>query len=338
MTSFVKQLLCLVLVLSLFAVPAPAQTALIDGEISIEPGLIDLLGGHAAIEALNGDLTAYLTDSGLYAEWENGLELVANLLSDGSSLVALGSMLQSGEAFHLPALPAENPLDRVHAWFDAQLAGEKSYINAVYSSLFTRALPIDLTGKMLAPVLEEVLTQYPFLPALLELDSADALIASAAQTDSVWGTITRYKGDEQQYPDLSLIALTLHIPSLPSIYLWLRTDEFGSTVKFAVENAPVTDWDETLLTLEEGKSDTGFLISGFTLNFEDDEELNIYLEGTLTTAAFAVTAECDYYLDYTGEYLWEIELEAYEDTLGELIEIELEAEESNVVVQIPALQ
>ena len=187
----------------------------------------------------------------------------------------------------------------------------------MYSSLFTRALSVDLTGDTLSPILQNLWTQFPLL--------SSALGELPAQNGDVWGTLTRYKGDAQQYPDLSLLVLSLHVPTLPNIYVWLRNDEFGSTCKFAVEKAAVTDWDETLLTLEEGKSDTGFVVNAFTLNFEDDEEKNIYLEATLTTPAFALTAECDYYLDYTGDYLWAVELYAHEATLGDVAEIEIEA-------------
>lgn len=332
----VKQLLPLLLVL-LFAVsPALAQSAQIEGEIELDEALLAQIFplDTALLASLKGDFSAQTDASGLHAKWENGFSISSNTQPDGTQLLAVGDMLTEGRAFHLPAQTLHDPLQRIHAWLDQQ-TGEKKSTSAVYSSLFTRALSINLTGRMLAPVLAEVINQYPFLTRLPGMADAEQL--STTQTDDVWGNITRYKGDEKQYPDLSLIVLSLHLPALPNLYLWLRTDEFGSTLKFAVEEKNVTDWDETLLVLEEGKSDTGFIIKGFTLTFEDEEELNLYYEATLTTPAHALTVECDYYLDRTHEYLWAVEMEAHEATLGDVMEVEMEATELGGDASIPDL-
>lgn len=339
MTRLCKQFLSLLIVLLLTISPALAQSAQIDGEIEVnEAVLSQILPIDAALlSSISGDVTAQLDAAGLHAAWDNGFSVSCNARNDGTLLVATGDMQSAGRALALPMPTQGNPIARIQAWLD-QLDGEKKVSNAVYSSLFTRALSVDLTGQMLSPILGEVLAQYPFLPGLLGLDAAAVTrLASSAQTDAVWGNITRYKGDEQQYPNLALLVLSLHIPSLPHVYLWLRTDEFGSTVKFAMEEKAVTDWDETLLMLEEGKSDTGFIINGFTLNFEDDKELNIYYEATLTTPAHALTVECDYYVDYTGEYLWAVELEASEAALGKLMEMEIEATALDGDIAIPDL-
>lgn len=339
MNRLAKQLLSLLAALLLTVSPALAQSVQIEGEITLDAAVLaQILPLDASfLDALNGSLTAQQTANGLHAAWEGGFTVTCNQLSDGSVLLSTDAMQSEGRALALPAQTQGNPIERIHAWLD-QLDGEQTFANAVYSSLFTRALSVDLTGQMLSPILGEVLAQYPFLPGLLGLDAAAVTrLASSAQTDAVWGNITRYKGDAQQYPDLNLLVLSLHIPSLPHMYLWLRTDEFGSTLKFALEEKDVTDWDETLLVLEEGKSDTGFMISGFTLNFEDEDELNIYLEATLTTPAHALTIECDYYEDYTGDYLWAVELVANEATLGDVMELEIEATQADENADIPDL-
>ncbi len=339
MTRLFTRFLSLLAALLLAVSPALAQSAQIEGEITLEAEALAQIFplDVALLASLNGELTAQQTQSGLHAIWDSGFTASCNQLGDGSVLFATGDMQSAGRALMLPAQTQGNPLDRIHAWLD-QLGDEQTFANAVYSSLFTRALSVDLTGQMLSPILGEVLAQYPFLPGLLGLDAAAVTrLASSAQTDAVWGNITRYKGDAQQYPDLALLVLSLHIPSLPHMYLWLRTDEFGSTIKFALEEKDVTDWDETLLALEERKSDTGFLINGFTLNFEDDEELNIYFEAAITTPAHALTVECDYYVDYTGDYLWAIELVASEATLGDILELEIEAAQTDDGAVIPDL-
>ena len=337
MTYQFKRIAALILALLMMITPALAQTACIEGEIEADAAALSALLGldESLLSALGGELSAAYNENGLHVRCESGMTLTVNLPADGTVLFSTDAMQQSGKAFMLPGLPKENPIDRVHAWFDQQ-GDETAYVNAVYSSLFTRALSIDLTGQMLSPVLGEVLAQYPFLPALLSLDAAAVTrLASSAQTDAVWGNITRFKGDAQQYPDLDLLLLTLHLPNLPYLYLWLRTDEFGSTFKFAMEESEVTDWAETLLVLEEGASDTGFLLSGFTLNFEDDEELNIYIEATLTTPDYTLTAECDYYLDYTGDYLWAVEMLVGNEELGDLMEMKIEATKADEEAEIP---
>lgn len=339
MKHFSTRLAALLLSLLLMLTPALAQPAQIEGEIELNSDVLLQLFAldPALVSALNGELEAVLSAEGLHAQWESGMTFTAQLPGDGTLRFATNDMQQNNLSCVIPALPLSNPLHRIHTWMD-QLDGEKSYANAVYSSLFTRALSVDLTGQMLSPILGEIVAQYPYLLSLLGLDNAAVTrLASSAQTGDVWGNITRYKGDAQQYPDLSLLVISLHLPALPHMYLWLRTDEFGSTIKFAMEEAAVTDWDETLLALEEGKSATGFIFSGFTLNFEDDEELNIYIEGTLTTADFALTMECNYYKDYTGDYLWAVEMEMSEAALGDVLEFEIEAEETTETVQIPDL-
>lgn len=307
-----RRLTALICALLLLTGSALAESVLVEGEIALESDFLAQLFSLDAekLAALNGEITMEQTGDDFSIRWDHGLTITGRRQADG----AIALSFDGGTAL-LPAISG-NPLSDVHAWLDG-MDGEKATSNAVYSSLFTRALSVDLTGELLSPILQTLWAQYPAL--------SDLLGNLPAQDNSVWGNLTRYKGDAQQYPNLSLLVLSLHIPTLPHMYLWLRSDEFGSTCKFAVEKAAVTDWDETLLALEEGKSDTGFIVNGFTLNFEDDAEKNIYLEATLTTASCALTAECDYYLDYTGDYLWAIELYAHEATLGDIAEIELEA-------------
>lgn len=309
---FFKRMMALFCALLLLSCHALAQDVLVEGEIALESDVLAQLFSLDAekIAALSGEITVEQTGDDFSAQWDNGFTVSGSKQEDGATLLSY-----DGGTIRLPALNG-NPLNDVHAWLD-QIGGEKTYANAVYSSLFTRALSVDLTGDTLSPILQDLWAQFPLLSSVLG--------NLPAQNSNVWGNLTRYKGDEQQYPDLSLLVLSLHVPSLPNIYVWLRSDEFGTTCKFAVEKAAVTDWDETLLTLEEGKSETGFIVNGFTLNFEDDEEKNIYIEATLITPACALTVECDYYLDYTGDYLWAIELYAHEEALGDVAEIEVEA-------------
>lgn len=339
MTRMLKLTVSLLIALMLTVSPVLAQSALIEGETELNSDVLSQLTSLDAglVSSLSGEVTARQEAAGLHAQWDSGFAFTCNQLSDGTLLFATDEMRSAGRALSLPAPLQTNPLDRIHAWLDQQ-GNEQTYASAVYSSLFTRALSVDLTGQMLSPILGEVLAHCPFLPAVLGLDAAAVTrLASSAQTDAVWGNLTRYKGDEQQYPDLALLVLSLHLPGLPNMYLWLRTDEFGSTVKFAVEEKEVTDWDETLLALEEGTSDTGFLINAFTLIFEDDEEYNLYIEAKYTAPECILTVECDYYEDYTGDYLWAVELAAYEDTLGDVLELEIEATVPDDNADIPDL-
>jgi len=318
-----KKLLALLCALMLCIPAAFAQTVLVEGEMTVTGN-----------DNLTGAVSALYDENGLSAQWETGYTLEGQKLSDGSMLLATADMATAGKGVVFPAFDLSAKLNEVNAFLDG--AGEEiTYENAVYSSLFTRALSVDLPSDTVAPVLTALLKDYPVLAKYVGAD-ADAVAALAA-TSAQWGNITRYKGDAMQYPDLSLIILSLHIPTLPNLYLWLRVDEFGTSFKIAREDGNVTDWEETVLALTEAQSETGFIVNGFTLNFEDDEELNIYLEATLVTANTSTTLECDYYVDYTGEYLWAIEAIAYEATLGDLLEIEIEAVETEDEFTAPDL-
>ena len=318
-----KKLLALMCALMLCIPAAFAQTVLVEGELTV-----------TGYDTLTGEISALYNENGLVVEWDSGSKLEGQKLSDGSMLLTDDDMIVEGMGIVLPAVDLSAHLAKVNAFLDG--AGEEiTYENAVYSSLFTRALSVDLSSDIVAPVLTALLNQYPLLEKYVGADAA--AVTALAATSAQWGNITRYKGDAMQYPDLSLIILSLHIPTLPNLYLWLRVDEFGSTFKIAREDSPVTDWEETVLALSEAQSETGFIVNGFTLNFEDDDELNIYLEATLITSMLNLTLECDYYIDYTGEYLWAIEAVAYEDTMGDLLEIEIEAVETDDEFTAPDL-
>ncbi|MBR5232420.1 MAG: hypothetical protein IKW00_09290 [Clostridia bacterium] len=318
-----KKMLALLCALMLCIPAAFAQTVQVEGEIAV-----------TGYDTLTGEITALYDENGLFAELSTGGSVMGQKLADGSMLLTDNDMSTAGMGFVMPAFDLSGSLQAVNAFLDG--AGEEiTYENAVYSSLFTRALSVDLSSDIVAPVLTALLKQYPILGKYVGAD-ADAVAALAA-TSAQWGNITRYKGDAMQYPDLSLIILSLNIPSLPNLYLWLRVDEFGTTFKIAREEGTVTDWEETVLALTDAQSETGFIVNGFTLNFEDDEELNIYIEATLITTELEMTLECDYYVDYTGEYLWAVEAILYEATEGDLLELTIEAVETEEEFTAPDL-
>ena len=314
-----KRFLSIVLILLMLCGSALGD-ARIEGEVIADTALVSQLLGDAAaalLEAFSGDVEVESGVSGAAGTVGNE-EIYVNFAENAISF-AMADMYARGEVVKVQ-LPAENPLDQINAWLDAQ-GPETVFSNAVYSSLFTRALSADLTSDMIAPALS----------LLLPADMAAAL---QAQPGTVWGRVTRYKADEKQYPDLSLLTVTLDIPGLPHVYVWLRSDEFGMSLKLGVETAEVIDWDETLLVLEEGGSETGFVVNAFTLVFEDKKERNDYLEVAITTHDARMVAECDFYLSYTQKYLWAVEMLFKEEELGDMIELELKAKTAEGVEEV----
>lgn len=318
-----KRLLACVLSLLLMLSGALAD-ARIEGELEVDLSLAQQLLGEKATALLNmlqGDVDLQCGEQGALGH-AAGQKVYANKTQDGL-LFATQALQDSGKAVRL-TLPAGDVLSQVNAWLDS-LGPEVAHENTVYSSLFNRSLAADVTSDMVAPVLKSMLAQLqPLLPA----DVAQAMHqALNAQPGTVWGRLTRYKGDEKQYPELSLLKLTLDIPGLPHVYVWLRSDEFGMSMKLGVEAAEVIDWDETMHLLEEGGSRTGFAINAFTLLFEDKKEKNTYLEAAIILPNMRLVLECDHYLSYTKDYLWEVEIKLRENQAGQIAEMELDAEE-----------
>lgn len=317
----IKRLISCMMILMLFCTGASAQNALTEGELTLESEITSQVLGDALcalLQKFSGDITvengengfvAQLGDYTLYGtQEENGLMLSL----DGRQGVRLTGMNADLSGM-------------LSAWLDAQ-GPETAQTNAVYSSLFTRSVSADVTGDMLVPVLAPLVQQLSPVLSMLGVDAAALQQAvNSVQPGAVWGRIARYKGDAQQYPDLSLMTLTLSVPGLPHVYLWLRSDEFGTTLRLGVEKGEVLDWDETLLMLEEGGSETGFVVNGFTLLFDDDEELNTYIEATIVLPDAVLTLECDHYLSYTDDYLWSVDLLLKEAVLGDIATLWLEA-------------
>ena len=287
--------------------------------------------GKAPTTVLDGDVRI--------SSGENGFSMrIGDVLVQGSAekdvlTFATDELMNSGRYVRISQLPTDI-LGLVNCWLDAQGA-ETVQANTVHSSLFTRSVSADVTSDMLIPLISPALEQAAPLMNMLGVNTALLKqVTELAEPGMVWGRVTRYKGDERQYPDLSLLRITLDIPGMPHVYVWLRTDEFGSTLRVGAESSDVIDWDETLLAIEEGRSSTGFMVDAFTLVFEDDEELNTYYEAKLIMQDKVVLLECDHYLSYTDDYLWALDLVLTEETQGEIASLWLEAMPAEEAVQV----
>jgi len=321
----IKRLISAVLVLILLCSGALAQDTLIEGEFVLDEGKAAQMLGDTlanALMALEGDLTIENGEGGFYAQL--GENSVHGLAQEGRLLLTTDKLLENKQGMRV-TIAGGNVFALLNAWLDAQ-GLEVAQSNAVYSSLFTRSVSVEVTVDMLSPVLVPwVEEMFPLLYLLGVNTAALQQTLDTVQPGAVWGQLTRYKGDEKQYPDLSLLTMTLNIPGMPHVYLWLRSDEFGTSLRLGVEAGEVLDWDETLLILEDGGSDTGFVVNAFTLLFEDDEELNTYIEAAVTIRDQRIVLECDHYLSYTEDYLWALELILREETRGEVAGLWLEA-------------
>ena len=116
-----RKLLSLVCALLMMVCPALAQNVLVEGEITLESDVLAQLFALDAekIAPYSGEVTAHLSDAGFSAQWDSGLTITGTQQADGSL-----SLTGEDLALLLPALPAGNLLDNVHAWLD-QIGGER---------------------------------------------------------------------------------------------------------------------------------------------------------------------------------------------------------------------
>ena len=81
-------------------------------------------------------------------------------------------------------------------------------------------------------------------------------------------------------------------------------DEASRYFRLAATQETVTDWDETILALEENNGESGLLLKGFTLEMANDEENNIYVEAELFAKGMDLHFETDVYISLDGAYDW----------------------------------
>lgn len=311
-----KKLLACVLVMMMLSAVAFAQGREVSGESVI-------METEYEVEGLV-DETSFALDLGL---------CTVEGTVDENGAITLHTSTAGDAAIKIGALPGLEMMQAVSAWMDSQ-GEDTAFANAVYSSLFTSALEVNVDSHTLAAALKTALDSTA-LGILLDADgalraAADEMLSQPAQEAC---TLSRYKADERQFPNTMMLVADVYAENLPNIYLSVKTDEFGMTLTFAVETAEVTDWDETIASLENGSS-TGYLVRAFTLKFDDEEELNVFAEVQIMLENAHYTIEWDEYTSHTGDYDWYVEALVSEETLGDMMELELETELSDENPQV----
>lgn len=291
-----KKLLCLSLcMMLLFSCALAEEKVVCAGEYLSAPFTAELVYGDNAFALTSeGAITLSLTGS---VDADGRLAIVT---ADGA-LAALPRLDLT------PALQGVNEL----------LAATAVYETAQYSSLFTQAQAVELSSHVVAEML------LPFAALIPGVD-AGALEAALAAPEAGWATLARYQADPRQYPDTYLWQANVYAPELPAMYFELRADEYGQSFKAALSPAPVSDWDEVILSLEEGAVPGGVLVDGFTLIFDDPDEVNTYMEVRLVTPDASYLFEADHYAYADGAWDAEVALRDAADAV--VLEAELTAE------------
>lgn len=238
-----KKVICFLLVLMmLLSSAAMAENSRITGTIT------DAARGEGTVQLLAG---------------ENGFDLdlklgdLAVILSgaaqeDGTLLIAKGDV----------ALRVAAPdLQKMLAPLLLKLSTQPTYENAMYSSKYIQAQQVEISGAQVSAIGLALLNACP----LADRDgSLRMALNGLSQSGETCATLTRYTADQQQYPNDSLMQLSVFSSALPYLFGEIETDEYGSSFTIAFSEGKVTDWDETIAELSEGKT-AGKLYKGFTM-------------------------------------------------------------------------
>ncbi len=310
-----KKLLCLFMTLLLLTTAALAEGHLVTGTLTNDEGENNLI-----IQWGTDGFTVQQQERTMTGRWqENGTLLLA--LSDEISVL-------------IPTLPK---MEGFSEKLTTLLQNAPVYESARHSSLYIYAQRAELSGDAVCKFGLSLLDGMPEIAALAPLRK----LLELGGGSEPWATITRYLPDQRQYPNDQLLMFSLFAPGLPYMWLETRTDEYGVNFCLAVTQEKVTDWDETLLVLEETNGETGMLLKGFTLEMADNEENNIYMEAELFVKGMDLHFETDIYISLDGAYDW------YADGMltdvrsnEELYEISLESELVNEIIlpEIPDTQ
>ena len=273
-----KKLLCVFLALMLLTSAALAEGHLITGTLTGEEG--------------ESELTIRWGTDGFTLEREDRM-LAGHWQADGGLLLALSEEM----SVLLPALPK---VDGFSEKLTALLQDAPVYESARHSSLYIFAQQVELSADA---VCEFGLSLLDSIPGAAVLAPLRQLLEQGGGSEP-WVTVTRYLPDQRQYPNDQLLMFSLFAPGLPYIWLEIRTDEYGINFRLAATQETVTDWDETILALEDSNGEDGLLIKGFTLEMADDEENNVYVEAELLAKGLALHFETDIYLSLDGAYDW----------------------------------
>lgn len=273
-----KKLLCVFLALMLLTSASLAEGHLITGTLTGEEGESELI-------------IQWGTD-GFMLEREDRV-LAGHWQADGGLLLALSEEM----SVLLPALPK---MDGFSEKLTALLQDAPVYESARHSSLYIYAQQAELSADAVCAFGLSLLDSIPDAAVLAPLRQ---LLEQGGGSEP-WATVTRYLPDQRQYPNNQLLMFSLFAPGLPYIWLELRMDEYGINFRLAATQETVTDWDETILALEDSNGENGLLIKGFTLEMADDEENNVYVEAELLAKGMALHFETDIYISLDGAYDW----------------------------------
>ena len=282
-----KRFFCAVLALMFLACAALADTSLITGEVVEIP--------------TPGDVRLLISDQAFEASF-NDRQMFGALQPDGTLLVGTQE-----KAVRLGGLPDESLLQGLFDRLDQQ----PTYQNSIYSSLFTQAQKIELPAD---EVRDYALTLISLFPLLDSDGSLRRALGDSAGSEP-WASVTRYRADPSQYPNTWMMDVNVFSPALPALRVQYRQDEFGSNFEIACTRNAVTDWDETVLAIEDDLSgESGRVLRGFTMVDNTGDETWTYLEITGFGFGYQWRFATDIYRDNADPQRWEATATMNNDT------------------------
>lgn len=163
----------------------------------------------------------------------------------------------------------------------------------IYNSMFTTSRFLELDGEAVGAMLA-----LPEISALLPMTgyAASDWVTAAQASGSSHAEITVYQANSAVY-----CVLDITVEGMPCAYISYMQDAYGLTLLSAVDTQPVTDWDETLLKIDRGQSDTGRRADAFVIYFDDDLGRETYLEYAVTSMGKTQSCEVSFEGGEVGE-------------------------------------
>jgi len=173
-----------------------------------------------------------------------------------------------------------------------RLKSEPTFENAMYSSKYIQAQQIELSA---AETLQLALSALDACPLLDAAGTLRPALEQAAAPNETWATVTRYEADVRQYPNDWMVQVNVFAPVLPYMRIEVESDDFGSSFEVAISETPVTDWDETVLAIEDAAPGqaAGKLVQGFTMVYDNGKEKDTYVEAVTIGFEQAYKLEMD---------------------------------------------
>ncbi len=158
----------------------------------------------------------------------------------------------------------------------------------VYNSLFRTSKFIQIENDKIYDFLSQ-----PYIYAVLPMTEIDGKVwLQNAKEQKGYAEVTFYQADSAV-----LCVIDLEIQNMPAVHITYLQDQAGVTITVLSDTQEVTDWDEVMVQIERGETQTAKRHDAFVLYFDDAPVFETYLEASVLSADKNVAYEISYVTD-----------------------------------------